>query len=404
MFEKLVNQFKKLQETGPSSEWTKNTRNFLIAKVQQDTLTQEPSCLSQIKLFSNIWFKRMVPSSVKVISIFAIIALIGGTGLVAQAEYIPTRPLYTVKRTLEKIELVLAITAKSETKVHLKHADKRKAEAVKLAKKTSLSTEEKEGLINTVVSSLEQDISAAASSLEIINETNKESGKVLELAKKITQTINENIGDLDQVKEIASLEGVDESVSEVQSNIEESGNSSLEVLIKEAESLQGDEEVISTDELKQIIYNKIERTSGKINGIYEVIKGINPDEIVIYKEEFRVGTTDIKIQLNVEEVINEAVEKLTGAQEILNQAKLSLEAGSLSEALEKVKKSNEIVIEAEGILAQIVDVETEIEAPSQLINEEEVIGEQNIKGVIETITEIDNATSSTSKTTPDVIE
>ena len=119
MSERLLNQLNKLQKNGPSPQWKENTRNLLVFQVKKDTLTNEHSWRNSLEMFSFIYLKKIVPHSVRAISTLIVIAMMGGVGLFAQAEYIPSRPLYIVKKTLERIELVLSFTQKIFVISHL---------------------------------------------------------------------------------------------------------------------------------------------------------------------------------------------------------------------------------------------------------------------------------------------
>src|SRR3989338_1165837 len=234
MPERLVKQFNKLQKIGPSMEWTENTRNFLVAKVTQDNIGCEPAWTFVFKLNSMALVRRIMPSPTKAISFLIIIGLIGGTKMAAQAEYIPKRPLYTVKRTFEKIELVMALTPESETKVNLKHATKRKEEAVKIAQKEDIAPEEKAENINTVVKSMEQNITAANNTLQIASESDKNSEGTAKMAKEINKNVSANIKDLDKVRETSS-EAVGEVVDEALDELEKAEDTSIKVLIDQVQ-------------------------------------------------------------------------------------------------------------------------------------------------------------------------
>ncbi len=386
MPERLCKQFNKLQKTGPSPEWTANTRNFLINRVKQDTLGNEPSWAFSFRLNSMVWVKRVMPSPVKVVSFFIVIGLVGGTNMVAQAEYIPKRPLYTVKRTFEKIELVMALTAKSETKVNLKHATKRKEEAVKLAKKEDFAPGEKTENINTVVKSLEQNISAANNSLEIVKESEKDHQGTVELAKEFTKNISDNIEDLNEVKE-ASKE-VKEAVEEAVEEMEKAEESSIQILIDEVENKpalpeEGEEiiyEVISEEEVKEILNNKIERTDKNLKEIEEEIEVPSQEQEPLLPEE-TVENIDSEETVAIQEVKENSEE----AQVKVEEVKVLINDGMLSEALEKIQETNKINEESKETIAKIEDVsdqEIDIEAVSEdgvhIFDEE-----GSVEGVIE---------------------
>ncbi|MBU1130583.1 hypothetical protein KJ840_00400 [Patescibacteria group bacterium] len=398
MPERLANQFKKLQEVGPSAEWTEATRNFLIARIQQDTLTQETPFFSRWKLFFNEGFQKIMPSPVKVISSLVIISLLGGAGLFAQAESNPKHILYAVKRTLEKIELVLAVTPQSETKVNLRHATKRKEEAVKLAQKTNLSAEEKDGLINTVINSLEQNISAAGNSLGMVDEA-KNTDQAVELAQEITANINNNLQGLEEVKDIASSDSVNKNVFGVQSAMEGVENSSIEVLIQKLANQEANGQFISEEKVKEIVNNKIERTAEKISAKEQAVKNIDLNKVVIVKED-RIGTTYISIKLDIKKIVSQAVEKLAEAPKLLEEAKSLLAGNLLSESMGKIKEVEAIIKETEEIIAPITGVSEE--DALEAADEGDIVGDKTDNSIANPVN--NDSASSTPEITPEVME
>jgi len=351
MPERLIKQFNKLQKTEPSMEWAENTRNFLVAKVTQDTLGKESSWAFTLRLNSMAWVKRIAPSPTKVVSFLIIIGLIGGTNMVAQAEYIPKRPLYTVKRTFEKIELVMALTPESETKVNLKHATKRKDEAVKIAQKEDIAPEEKTENINTVVKSMEQNISAANNTLQIASESDKNSESTAKLAKEINKNVSANIKDLDKVKEISS-EAVGEVVDEALDELEKAEDTSIKVLIDQVqqtneEGQSDSSEVVSKEEVKEILNVKIQRTDEKLQKIGEKVKVVGPEQ--------QIGGPIVD-----KSDVNQVKENSEAAQVILEEVKVLVNDNMLSEALEKFQETSKITKESEKTISKIEKVANEV--------------------------------------------
>jgi hypothetical protein len=431
MAERIAKQFKRLQQTGPSADWADNTRNFLMSRISRDTLGKEQPWFENFKVNTVIWLRKVSPSPVKAMSVFLVLAIIGGTSMVAKAEYIPTKSLYTVKRTFEKIELVLAVTPLSETKVHLKHAEERKNEAVKITQQTSISSEDKTEHINTVVKSLKNDINAVQTSLEIVKEDKKEPQKAVILAKEITNNINKTIEDLDEVKKNASdakIVDVKQTVDDAQSAIEDVEEESIKVLIEEVdnqkksktikdeeaketqeaedqdnngEQVKADKEIdliekyekeiISEDELKEIITKKIERNDKRIQEVREIV-----ESITLESASSSVATpADIK-------KVSDIAEQPAKAEVKLIEAKSLIEEGQLSEAMVKVQESKQITKESKQVVEKIKETQDKATAENNEKNQQT----QPAEGIkLDEVKKSDQATSSTStETTPEIIE
>jgi len=420
MAERIAKQFKRLQQTGPAAEWAENTRNFLMSRISRDTLGKEQPWFESFQLNAIIWLRKVSPSPVKAVSAFLVLAMIGGTSMVAKAEYIPTRSLYTVKRTVEKIELVLAVTPLSETKVHLKHAAERKNEAVKLTQQASISSEDKTEHINTVVKSLKNDINAVQTSLEIVKGDKKEPQKAVILAKEITDNVNKTIEDLDEVKKIAfdeNIVDVKQTVDDAQSAIEDVEDESIKVLIEEvtnkkASSAEAAEnaaqnnteenqagvknetvpagnkdakEIISEDELKQIITKKVERTDKKIQEVKEIVQNIT----LASASSTTATAADLK-------EVSEAAENPAKAEVKLIEAKSLIEEGQLSEAMVKVQESKQITKESKEVVEKIKETQDKATAEN---NQQIQKSAEGIK-----LDEVKIGSSTTTESTPEVIE
>jgi hypothetical protein len=196
--------------------------------------------------------------------------------------------------------------------------------------------------IKTVAKSLAKDIGAAQSSLDVVKDnTNTAPSETAQLAKQITQNVQENIQALNEVKAVASSQNIDQTVTEVQNTIELAENASLAVLIDSAQNDKVNEDIISKDEVKEILNNKINRTSDKIQEMSKKVDAIDATEV-----EKNETSTEVK------KVVTELAERSTEAQKILGDAKQLLASGSLSKTLDKVKESTEIADKSKELLVK----------------------------------------------------
>jgi len=354
MSEQLLKQLKKLERITPSDEWAENTRNFLYQKIERETIGLEPTWTYRFRLFFVVWSRRMIPSPVKMVSVFTILAVMFSANLVVEAEIAPVGALEVVQRSVEKIQLFLAVTPQGEIKVNLNYSHKRQRQALNIASNNDFSPEEKTRHLNKVVKYLEGNVLGAANSLSIAKEDlgddKQMQGKVAQLAIEITKNGQEAVKSLEQVKVSADLKDVDKTVSDAQSVIEESGVASLAVAVEQVQSQQGsDNPVVSTDQVKEVISEVINRENEKIDKI-----GAKADQ---------VGITEAKNTDNSATEIKDLTKELTGvavnsekAKVILDEAKNSLAQDNLSEALDKVKQSTEITKQSTAVVSKIEDI------------------------------------------------
>jgi len=419
MPERLLKQFKKLDQTGPSAEWQEGVRDFLVKRVSQNTITKKASWQSSLEIFSIVWVRKLLPSPVKMITALIILTLVGGTGLMAQASYIPSGAFYTAKRFGENVQLVFAITPQSETKINLKFAEERKKEAVKLAKKEDIKPEEKKEYINTVVKSLKQNISAAQTSLDIVKEREKENqnSDTIKLTKELTENVSQNIDDLEEVKAIVSIKEVKAVVTQVQNELEKVEDDSLKDLIKEVEkkekqdnsevkvelvqaeatstesellpeenidgyqaevaveasgnetteafadpsadqvkkTKEGVTETVTREEVQQILAKKITRANKKIQEVGKIAEAFDLVETIKDADE-EIADYDV-----VKEVSN-VVDNPAQVQEALTQAITLFDNGNLAKALDKVIEIKEITTKSEAIISRIEEIKESQEA------------------------------------------
>ncbi|MCX6785467.1 MAG: hypothetical protein NTZ18_01280 [Candidatus Komeilibacteria bacterium] len=339
MPERLLKQLKKLDKVGPSTEWKENTRNFLFNRVKQDTLDYQRSIKDRAQIFSFIWFRRLMPSPVKMMVALVIICLVGATNIAAEAENKPNRLLYDVKLMFEKIPLMMAITSKTEANIYMQYAQKRLEEAKQVSADPSISQQDKQQFISTLVKSAKQNIGAAKDSLDVAK-GNGNSAAVAALAKDVTKNAQETIKTLNKMAEDAL---VNKNVAEARTAIDQAQTASLQVLVDQTATPT--DRSVSKDEVKGILADSIAIQEDNLNKLDQKIGQLNPQP----KPDLNSTT---KIEIKRPEI--EAVKKTNNqAKDLLEQAKLLLDKGQLAEALDKVKASAEVSSQSSETVAKI---------------------------------------------------
>jgi len=344
MPQRLFKQLNNLQSVKPDLNWQSQLRNSLVTRARIDTIDKQLTFTDHLSLLGMIFYKKYFPSPYKMASALVILLIISGTSIMAQAEYVPSRPLYSVKRGFENVEFVFAVTAEQETQLHLKHAKKRQDEAVKIAADVSNPAQKAENL-NRIIKSMEQNIVAVKSGLEIAKDAaiadSTDNQKTVALAKEITESTNIAIQALDQVQSSAPNTAT-KTVNEARSLAEDTNSISLKFLVDNTNQNIGSEEEssVAAQEVKDFISQKLERSEEKIKQV-QTITG-------------NAVNTSVNGKNNVN--LQDAVQKTTEAQAIVKEAKNLLNNNDLPQALDKIEKASNITKESTGALNKIIEI------------------------------------------------
>lgn len=353
MSEQLLKQLKKLERISPSEEWAETTRNFLLKQIERETIGLQPTWQHRFRLFFVVWSRKLIPSPIKMVSVFTILAVMFGTNLVVEAQIAPVGFMEPLERSAEKIKIFFAFTPKSEIKVNLHYSEKRQRQVLAIASNEDFSPAEKTRHINKVVKYLEGNVLSAANSLAIAKEDlgddKQKQGEVAQLAIEITKNGQEAVKSLEQVKESAKIADVDKTVAEAQSVIEESGVSSLEVAVKQVQGQQEENAVVSSDQVKKVISQVIDSQNEKIDKI-----DAKADQVGV-AESLNTDNSAKQIKDLNNDLIDVAA-KSEQAKVILDEAKTSLAHDNLTEALDKVKQSTQITKQSTAVVTKIEDI------------------------------------------------
>ena len=404
---------KNLERVEASQEWLKQARSFLVNKVNQDTFAHKTSWNYNIKVWFIGWQDKLVPSPVKAVSFLLLIGLVSATGLAARAEFNPSKFLYSVWETVERAELVLATSPTSQTKVYLKHVEKTVKDAQKLAQSEKLDDQERNKHINTVVTKLKKEMSAASASLDIAEQT-KAGGNITELAKEVTSNTQNTVDALNKVIEESEMKGADKAaVNEAIAATEAVQGEAIQLLIN-----QPDLQNLSAEELANLVVEKIARATEQLNKILDYFnqsRAITPQtssvvtttaEIIDNLAEESTETAGGQVQVTSE---NQAV--LTAEkQEALNQSAVqfqdyldlasdALAEGNLTEALKNVSNVTQLIIQANEILGETLD--ESLPAEGNQANQDNQSNSIKVEGVMEILP---METTTTTETTATIIQ
>ncbi|MFH1667652.1 MAG: DUF5667 domain-containing protein [Candidatus Komeilibacteria bacterium] len=189
MTSNIETQLNKLKGTSPDQAWVMSCRERLLSQIDTDQL----SFGKRVGLNLNMGMSSLVYAPVRALVIILLVVFGFSTSFMAKAS-LPGDFLYPGRIVIEEIEVMLATSPAKKAEVHNKHAEKRLADIQKLSA-TEVEAKDLQGAIKR----LEQDLAAAASSLDIA--TVEEGQNLDNIAMDITDSVVATIDYLDQTKE-----------------------------------------------------------------------------------------------------------------------------------------------------------------------------------------------------------
>jgi hypothetical protein len=415
---KRFSHLEKLDDLQPDSLWENKAKYQMLAEISsQNRLMQAQKITSSDKadiLFMN-FLSKVSPSFSKVVAFVLIIMMGSGVGYAAQAS-VPGETLWPIKRSMEKVELTLAVNPIKETEVHIKHVGKRVKEIDKILQADNTQTVKKEKAIKQAVSHLEKDVNSVDGSLKVVMEE-KNPTEIVTLVQKVTeasqevktnlkasqesnvndQVINKALEDAaqasDKVKDSAvslALEVHQEVAAANDAQISANANSTVSSTANSVAISKASSQEAATVKavVTQIIVSEIKNLSQEINDTQAKVDNVKTEDLnVLSAKETKIDSAS-KIIADISVVKETSV----AATVALDQAKVLVKEGSLKDALDKVSESKEIKNQADVILDKL-----------QVVAQEKALVDANASSTASTL----NNTTSTPKiigtSTPKVI-
>lgn len=199
MKDAMLKKFNKLSQTTPDVAWAFDCKQKLMEQVALTLPEKKSNWFGLLTWKTEKFALHLVSSAPKVITAIAsFVIIIGTTGFAAEASFVPNKPLYTVKQTIEKFELMLATSPEKESEVYAKHMQKRVYEVEQIIKSNNLSDSEKEINLKTIIRSIEKNASNVSTSF---SQAQQEGGNenLTKLALTISQSAKQASNSLNSV-------------------------------------------------------------------------------------------------------------------------------------------------------------------------------------------------------------
>lgn len=362
----------------PSPEWLKSNREILLMQISntlESTTKREEKFVwwkfNSVWSFLNIFLpKQMVGYVLRpVMAVSAIFGLVfgGWTATVsASSNSLPGDILYSVKLATENVQTSLA-SKPAEIKLRMEFAGRR-AEEVKKIVKSNLPKKEKK--VEEAVKHLKNDLEVVKVNLDTIKKDQANAAStqvVVEVAKVVDQKSTEIQKSLEQTNSDAAIVAatqpavtvvpvvlnnnvapVADQVKQAAAVAQETGVKAVEVIV---EKHQADNSVVSKEEVKNIVDNKLKVIEEKVVQIEAQVGAIvstsTPKTLEVKKEQAKL--------VEPVKVTTEA------AKTTLTEAKDELAKDNLDAVVDKLKQSSvltqvaEVKVDAAKILAVSVE-------------------------------------------------
>lgn len=400
-----ISQIAKLSELQPDKRWETTTKYDLLAEISSQNRMMQAQKLTNTEKTDLVFMRimnKVAPSFTRAVAAFLIIMMGSGVSMAAQAS-VPGQALWPIKRSMEKVELSLAISPVTETEMHIKHAGKRLQEIDKILQETNTQPAKvvkKEKAIKQAVRHLEKDVTSADISLKIAKEEKKPI-EVVELAKKVTDVTKEVTVVLDEKSGEATDKNIEEALDSIKEVNKEVQKSAVNV------ALAVHEEVLALVKQKED-KNNLGQASTTEDGLVEVMENSrDPLNIVETTEDMNHDTTTVNmivgksapeiidLEINDEEI--EAVKNLVKemvASEIDNTsseiAGVKEKAGTVAqEDIENFKKDTALTDTEEEDLVSIDTLQAGPEKVNQTLQEVKVLMEDGfLRDAFEKISQV----------------
>lgn len=195
----MLKKFNKLSQTTPNVAWSFDCKQKLMEQALLVAPARKNNWFGLATWKTEKFALHLVSSAPKAITaLTAFVIIIGSTGFAAEASYVPKKPLYTVKQTIEKFELMLATSPEKESEIYAKHMQKRVHEVEQIIQATNLTDSEKEDHLKTIFRSIEKNASSASASFSQAQQDVSQDN-ITKLALTISQSAKQASNSLNNV-------------------------------------------------------------------------------------------------------------------------------------------------------------------------------------------------------------
>lgn len=346
--QELIKKLTRLKEVKPNQDWVIFCRQNLTREIKGET-SHEPNfnLVRFLVSLEELMFSRAI---LKPAIVFGVIfGLIFSSGIMALAkarQSLPGDRLYPVKIALEQAQLLATPSATAKAELQSEIITLRLQELNKiLENENQESTEVKQQKMEEAVINLQRQLLSARDELPKLEKTG--SKRIAEVAKGIDAKALQAEQTLSQAKAGLPPEAKQTLTDKIAEAVEAADKVSTKALGVMVEMQEGGEGTISEQEIIEKLNNKIQKITQKIGAIQESLNNL------AIGNQFPIDAP----------LINDLLKK---AEEILGQARASLDNKEIPIVLQRITAAAELVKNAENLIKDIILPQpVEPTAPSQ---------------------------------------
>lgn len=192
----------------------------------------------------------------------AIALVVGGLTITASAGALPGDPLYSIKLSMEKLQVALTLNKQDNLRLQVDITGKRIEELSKIVANKNAD----KNTVNNLVSKIEKDLSNIPDKVSSINDTETKANELADAANMVDDKMSEYSDKLKETKKVAQSNGLD-SISNDIDNIGIKGNhvsvKTLNIVVQNINTNNLDEKARQ---------NIVDRVGKKIDNIKDIVK------------------------------------------------------------------------------------------------------------------------------------
>ncbi|MDD3284454.1 MAG: DUF5667 domain-containing protein [Patescibacteria group bacterium] len=364
----IIQKLSEFSKIEPDEKWYHVNRSILFNIIKNDTSKKRSMGFKSFYLYTNIFFRNMMPSW-KTASVLSSVFIVIFTTVFGANAALPGNILYPVKLTMEKGELMLTKDGSVEqVDVYFKHINKRLEEMDKLVENNN------QAQITKVADNIKNNLDSLKNNLETAKKDNKDSQKTIEVAKLVDERTQQTSEILKATAEKVSNDGISEVIKA--NNLV--SKTALDMIINNENTSQD-------QNLKELVEKSIEnRILLQSDRLEEVDKKIEQGNTLSSNQDVINTTTTSSETINSENksTIEFSIEtiKQVKANQIpvyLEEAKKLLQEGKYQEALLRLKEVEFYIDLSEEVLEN--SYKNQIQELEKEINSQEVKGQTEQK-------------------------
>lgn len=381
MSRKLIRQLKKLKHeaVNPRGEWTSQNREILLSQIK-NTLPATPAPLTTEARLEKFWAgmavflpRPVVYNFVRPIAVLILVSLIATTAysgtVKASAETLPGDFLYPAKRAAERTQgAVISLVGDNndETKYHVNLAQRRASE-VKQIVAIKKNDPKKVARVAATVADLKIELQSINEKLANTVENKDIQAGVAKDVKQDTEAIKDVLQGVKEELALTMSVGVAEKdlakeVNETKDLVKDVSVNAVEAMVEK--HLSGDK-TVSIEEVQEVLDISIAKAANDVLAIEQVVNGaqtivetvktqVKDLEAEIKKQKIGLATSTKEFSEQLTDVASSTKDAVVKAQEAsvdidkkLTEAKVFVDSGELTKAVDKLKEMTEASKEAE---------------------------------------------------------